>query len=292
VDPAALPFILATGFFFGSSLIATRFGLAQFDAASYTGLRLIFASAGFLAIYAVDRRRHPWPIDKRIWRHSLTLGVIGIIVPVFGSILALQYLSSGVVAMFITVGPAITVVLAHFLLEGESLTSGKAIGVMLALSGALLLAIRGETGLNIGEVADPAGYLLMTATLLGVSLSTIYMRKYMGGFNSFDVSSAQLLMATTLSLPLILIITGISIAGADWRGFSVLFYSAIIGTLFGVIAYNLSVHRFGATTAAMTQYVVPAVAGIGGVLLLGERITLVMLIGIVLIVGGITIIRR
>ncbi len=292
MDPAALPYILVTGFFFGSSLIATRFGLAQFDAASYTGLRLLFASAGFLAIYIFDRRHHTWPTDRRIWRHSVILGIIGIIIPFFGSILALQTLSSGVVAMFITVGPAMTVVLAHFLLEGESLTSGKAIGVMLALSGALLLAIRGETGLVIGEAAGPTGYLLMTATLLGVSLSTIYMRRYMGGFDSFDVSSSQLLMATAIGVPLILVITGISTAGADWRGFSVLLYSAIIGTLLGVIAFNLSIHRFGATTAAMTQYVVPVVAGIGGVLLLGERITLVMLIGVTLIVGGITIIRR
>ena len=59
-----------------------------------------------------------------------------------------------------------------------------------------------------------------------------------------------------------------------------------------MIAYNLSVHRFGATTAAMTQYVVPVVAGIGGVLLLGEHITFVMLVGVSLIIGGITIIRR
>ncbi len=291
MDPAALPYILLTGFFFGSSLIATRFGLAQFDAASYTGLRLIFASAGFLAIYALDRRRR-WPSDRRIWRHSLILGVIGIIIPFFGSILALQHLSSGVVAMFITVGPAITVVLAHFFLDGESLTSSKTIGVLLALSGALLLALRGESGLPDVESAGPAGYLLMTATLLGVSLSTIYMRKYMGGFDSFEVSSSQILTATLVSVPLILVFAGISLANVNWQGFSVLLYSAIIGTLLGVIAYNLCVHRFGATTAAMTQYVVPVVAGIGGVLLLGEHITLIMLIGVTLIIGGITIIRR
>jgi drug/metabolite transporter (DMT)-like permease len=292
VDPAALPYILVTGFFFGSSLIATRFGLAQFDAASYTGLRLLFASAGFLAIYTLDRRRHPWPPDRRIWRHSLILSIVGIIIPFFGSILKLQYLSSGVVAMFITVGPAMTVLLAHFLLDGESLTSSKSMGVVLALSGALLLAIRGETGLVEVDSGGPIGYLFMTATLLGVSLSTIYMRKYMGGFDSFEVSSSQMLVATVISLPLIAVIAGISVAGVDWRGFSVLLYSAIIGALLGVIAYNLSIQRFGATTAAMTQYVVPVVAGIGGVLLLGERITLIMLIGIALIVGGITIIRR
>lgn len=291
MDPAALPFILATGLFFGSSLIVTRFGITQFDPASFTGLRLLFASAGFLAVYALDRRRHPWPSDRRIWRHSVFLSIVGIIIPLFGSILALQYLSSGVVAMFITVGPALTVVLAHFLLDGEALTGRKSMGVLLALSGALFLAIRGETGLVTVGAANPLGYLLLGAMLLGVSISTIYMRKYMGGYQSFDVSSAQMLTATAISLPLILVIGGISTAGVDWRGFSALFYAAVIGTLFGVIAFNTCVHRFGATTAAMTQYVVPVVAGLGGILLLGEHVTAAMLIGVALIIGGITIIR-
>ena len=98
-----------------------------------------------------------------------------------------------------------------------------------------------------------------------------------------------LLTATAISLPLILVIGGISTTGVDWRGFSALFYAALIGTLFGVIAFNTCVHRFGATTAAMTQYVVPVVAGLGGILLLGEHVTAAMLIGVALVIGGITI---
>ena len=114
----------------------------------------------------------------------------------------------------------------------------------------------------------------------------------MGGFDPLDISSSQMLTATLISVPLIMVFAGISLSGVNWQGFSALLYSAIIGTLLGVIAYNLCIHRFGAMTAAMTQYVVPIVAGIGGVLFLGERITLIMLLGVVLIISGITIIRR
>ena len=42
----------------------------------------------------------------------------------------------------------------------------------------------------------------------------------------------------------------------------------------------------------MTQYVVPIVGSVGGILLLGERVTAGMLIGVSLIVAGITIIQR
>ncbi len=54
--------------------------------------------------------------------------------------------------------------------------------------------------------------------------------------------------------------------------------------------YNIQ--RFGATASAVTAYVIPVVASIGGVLILDERITGAMLIGLVLIVGGIALINQ
>lgn len=292
MDPAALPYVLFAGFFFGSSLIATRFGIIQFEPATFTGLRLLAASLGFFSVYAFDRRRHPWPADGSIWRHGLLLGIVGVIIPFFGSVLALQHLSSGAVAMFITVGPAMTVLLAHFLLPGESLTPRRAGGVALALSGALLLALRGETGLPDVDLSAPTGYLLLTSTMLAVSFSTIYVRKYMARYESFDVTSTQMIVAAAVGVPLILALTGMDVTGVDWRGYLALLYSAMAGTFLGILAFNFCIKQYGATTAAMTQYVVPIVATIGGILLLGERVTAGMLIGIGLIVAGITLIQR
>jgi drug/metabolite transporter (DMT)-like permease len=54
--------------------------------------------------------------------------------------------------------------------------------------------------------------------------------------------------------------------------------------------YNIQ--RFGATASAMTAYVIPIVAGIAGVLLLGETITTFMAIGMALIIIGIALINE
>lgn len=291
MNPAALPYVLLAGLFFGTSLLSARFGIGQFAPVTFTGLRLLLAGSGFLAVYALDRRRHPWPLDAGIWRHSLLLSFLGVIIPLFGTILALQYLSSGLTAMFVTVGPALTVVLAHFFLADESLTTRKAVGVLLALSGALLLALRGESGLPNVEAANPTGYLLMLATLVSVSASTIYVRKFMGGYRSFDVSSTQILVAALLAGPLVLAFTGFHLEVVDWRGYAALGYSALAGTILAVLVYNYSISKFGATSAAMTQYIVPIVAGAGGILLLGEQISAGMLAGVALIVVGVTLVR-
>jgi drug/metabolite transporter (DMT)-like permease len=54
--------------------------------------------------------------------------------------------------------------------------------------------------------------------------------------------------------------------------------------------YNIK--HFGATAAAMTAYIIPIFAGIGGALLLDEQITSMMLVGMALIMTGIAIINR
>ncbi|MCA9961746.1 MAG: hypothetical protein KC443_22055, partial [Anaerolineales bacterium] len=70
----ALPYITLVGFFFGSTLIASRFSVGQFAPSTYVGLRLTLAGLGHLAVYAVARDRFRWPKDKRVWRHAALLG--------------------------------------------------------------------------------------------------------------------------------------------------------------------------------------------------------------------------
>jgi drug/metabolite transporter (DMT)-like permease len=53
-----------------------------------------------------------------------------------------------------------------------------------------------------------------------------------------------------------------------------------------------NIQRFGATASAVTAYVIPIVATLGGVLLLGETITKGMALGMGLIVGGVAIINQ
>jgi drug/metabolite transporter (DMT)-like permease len=52
------------------------------------------------------------------------------------------------------------------------------------------------------------------------------------------------------------------------------------------------IQRFGATSSAMTSYIIPIVATLGGALLLGERLTLGMGGAMALILTGIVLINR
>lgn len=288
----AVPYVVVLGFLFGSTLIASRFSVGQFHPTTYIGLRMALASLGHIALLTLAPRQFKWSTDLSLWRHAALLGVIGTAVPMTAIVTSLVYQSSGITAVLLTTGPAITVLMAHFLLVDELLTRRKIIGVGLALGGALLLALRGENGLPNMQHASFTGYGLVLLAMVCSSSMTIYARKFMSSYDSMQVASVRMFAAATTILPLSLLLVGFDLQRVTSQGYFALGYAALVGTFGGLILAFYNIKRFGATTAAMTLYVVPIFAGFGGVLVLGETITVGMLLGAALIVFGVGLINQ
>lgn len=205
---------------------------------------------------------------------------------------SLQFQSSGVTAVLITTNPAITIVMANFFLPDEALNWRKGLGVLLALGGALLIALRGESGLPDVEQARPLGYILVLLAMLFASASTIYARKYMRDLDTFNVASARMIVAALVVTPLSLLFVGFDLGQVTSQGYMALLYAALIGTFSGMMLSFYNVQRFGATASAVTGYIIPIVAVIAGIVLLDETITGGMLVGVVLITGGIALLNE
>ncbi len=292
LNSKAIPFIVLLGTLFGATLVVSRFSVGQFAPTTYIGLRFTLASLGFVLVYALNIGGRTWPRDRAMWQRSVLIGIIGTAIPMTGIVSSLQYLSSGLSSILITVNPAITVLLAHFFLTDERLSRRKSIGVLLALSGAILLVILGETGLpDVGQ-ANPIGYILITVGMISSSFSTIYVRKNMPSDNPFDVTGIRMFTAALVMIPVAYLIDGFDLTRVNGQGVAALIFAALIGTFAGFLLSFYNIQRFGATAAVMTSYVVPVVAGLIGVLFLNEQITWGMGAGITLIVLGVWLINR
>lgn len=287
----ALPYISLLGVLWGTNLVVARFGVSQFNAVLFVGLRLALASVGFFLIYFISPRRH-WPKERRLWRHAVLLGVLGTAAPMTAIISSLQYQSSGVTAILITASPAIIVLLAHFLLPDERLNRFKGTGVALALGGSLLIVLRGESGLPDMTTANPLGYALVFFALLCESSGAIYVRTYMRDLNAFDVTNVRLLAASLVVLPAALLTTGADFSHVNMEGLLSLGYAAFGGALTGQLLAFYITRQFGATAFSMTSYVIPVAAAVAGVLFLDETITTGMITGLFLIATGIMLINK
>lgn len=286
----SIPFVLLMGLLYGTTLVVSRFSLEQLHPLAYVGIRLTLASFGYLAFYLTGRRAVPR--DRRLWMHAIVLGIFGSAIPISGIVSSMQYLSSGVVSVLITADPALAILMAHFFLHDERLNWRKGSGVGLALGGALLITLRGETGLPDVSQANPLGYVLVFGAMLSGSIMLIYMRKYMQGFSAFDSTSIRMWVAAVIVLPLSVAVGGMDFSRVNQQGLLALLYAALVGTFFGILLEFNIVKRFGATAGAMPAYVIPVVATIGGVFFLGETITTGVIIGFVMVFAGLVLINR
>ncbi|MEM7347375.1 MAG: DMT family transporter [Chloroflexota bacterium] len=287
----ALPYILLLGFLFGSTLIASRFSVGQYEPTTYIGLRLLLASFGHITVYLLSQQRR-WPADRNLWGKAAIFGVFGTALPMAGIVTSLLYLSSGVTAILLTTGPAMTVLLAHFFLPDETLTTRKSIGISLAMVGALILTVRGETGLVDVTRANPTGYVLVISAVCISSIMTIYARKYLRSYDAFDVATIRMVTAASVLMPLSIMFVGFDLSQVTRQGYFALIYAGLVGTFAGLFVSFYINKNFGATAVSLTQYILPIVATIGGVLILGETMTIGMVGGMGIIAFGLTFLNQ
>jgi len=286
----AFPYISLLGFIWGANLVVSRFGIGQFGSVVFAGLRLVIAGLAFVLVYAFSSRQ--LSRDRNLWRHAAILGFIGTAIPMTAMLSSLNFQSAGLSALLITTAPAFIALASHFFLPDEKLTRYKGIGVLMALTGALLVVGLGETGLAEQKEADPIGYLLVFTAIVFETTGAIYIRKYMRNMDIFDVTAIRVSVAGIIVLPLGLIFQGFEGGNVTGQGIISLLYAALAAAFMGQFLAFYITQRFGTTAFSLTAYIIPVVAAILGVLLLDETVTVWMAVGLVLIAIGIKLINR
>lgn len=291
----SLPYILMLGFLYGSTLVVSRFSVGQYDPRVYISLRLLLAAIVYIAvtwISGISRRTdHAWPRDRTLIKHAVILGIIGTAIPMTSIVSSLQYQSSGVTSLLLTLNPAVTVILAQLFLADEPMTWRKLSGVIVALLGATLLLVQGENGLGEFAQADWRGYGWAGIGILGSAAASVYARRYMRHMNTWDVANIRMIAAALFILPLTYLTVGFDLSRVTAVGYGALVYAALVGTFLGMWLSFYVVKRFGATPASQTAYVIPVISTVLGAVILDEIVTPVMLVGMAIIFTGIALLN-
>ncbi len=286
----ALPYIVLLSLFWGTNVVASRFGIGEFDPFLFIMLRLAIATLFFVPILLLNQGRIP--TDPELWQKATISGLLGVAIPIPTFILSLQYQSSGVASLYVTTSPVMIVIAAHYFLPDEKMTRYKALGVILALCGALFLAIRGESGLEGVGRANPLGAILVMVGLISEVFNTMFVRLRMRAFDPMQVTAIRLFIAAVVVLVVTLLVGDFSLAEVTGAGIFSLAYAALIGALGGQFMAFYIQRRFGATAFSLVAFMVPVVATGFGAALLGEIITWSMGVGVLLIGSGLILINR
>jgi drug/metabolite transporter (DMT)-like permease len=171
----------------------------------------------------------------------------------------------------------------------KSVTVWQCAGLVVGFAGTLLIFSPWHSASSVAS----AGGLECLAASISYAVSYVYMDKFLArrGMSPITLSACQLLVAAAL-LAIALPVSG---AGAPQVSAASLASLIILGVLGTGVAYVLNyqiITSEGATVAATVTYLLPVVAIVLGVLVLGETVTITVLAGIALVLAGVALTRR
>jgi len=245
------------------------------DAATFTGVRLL---SGALALGLVVRARdRPGPAAGS-WPSAAALFV-------YAAAFSFAYtvLSTGTGALLLFGAVQLTMI-GYGLWRGERFSAGQALGLAAALGGLVYLTMPGLSAPPLGPAALMAG----AGAAWGV-----YSLRGRGAHDPAVVSAGNFLRTLPLAAALTLV-AALTSAEVRLDGLGVL-YAALSGALtsgLGYVVWYAALPSLRATGAATVQLSVPVLAALGGVVVVGEPITLRLLLASVAVLGGVALALR
>jgi drug/metabolite transporter (DMT)-like permease len=181
------------------------------------------------------------------------------------------------------------VVLALAVRHQKTVTSWQAAGLIVGFIGGLLIFEPWSTAAGLTS----AGGLECLAASISYAVSYIYMDRFLArrGLSPVTLSACQLLAASAM-LAIALAVTGARAPHFTAESVAAIAVLGIVGTGIAYVLNYQIITSEGATIASTVTYLLPVVAIVLGVLVLGENITATILAGIALVLAGVALTRR
>jgi drug/metabolite transporter (DMT)-like permease len=247
-------------------------------------VRSAIATLALFVIAAVRGRLAPPPrADLPVVLSITLLHMIG-----FGVFAAwgLQTVPTGRSVMLAYTTP-LWVVPGAALFLGESLTARRLTGVVVGMLGLLVLFNPLAFDWTNREALLGNGAIVLAALLWAASI--LHIRAHRWTSTPFDLVPWEMLLATIILLPLARAMDGPLTASWDVRFTTLMLYAGIPGTAIAYWATAAASRALPAVTTSLGLLATPVVSTIVATFWLGEPITLILALAIVLILGGVAL---
>lgn len=269
----------------GVHWVVVKVGLETIPPFTYGVLRL----AGGMAVLAVlmaatGRLRRPERADVPI---ILSYGLLAVALGIAMMNLALPYIPAGRSSILAYTIP-LWVVPVMLVAARVRPTRAELAGLALGLTGLVLLL--NPAAIDWGSSGALLGSLMLVVAAFGAAVALVHVRTHPWKGTPFDTQIWQLLVALVPMLLLMLILERDDLGSIQWdlpTALAVL-YSGPLATAFAYWASQMIVQSLGPMTTGIGYLGTPAVGVIAGIIVLGETIGLLDVLG--MLVTGVAIV--
>lgn len=279
--PALMAIVVAV-VLWGLAPVATRYLVFQADPLGVLGIRFAICSLCYLPTVPMSRKLSPTRWQWLAIAGCGLAGIIGYNVPVTYGI---RHIPAGLAGVLLSTEP-IWIALLSVLVFRRKLTGPLAWALGIAFVGVVVLSV--GDGLALG----PGGLFGAALVLLGAFMWGVYsvaVGPLVRRFGTVPISALTLWVGT---IPLLLVSVGPMVSAAhslSGTGWLVLVCYGLGPNIIGMLLWNYGLSRVPASRAGLFLYLYPAIGITGGVLLLGEHLTVAALAGAALIVAALVL---
>lgn len=256
-------------------------------AGPFTLLFLRFSVAAAVLFVAAMVTHAPWPKTAAAWGHLVVVGLLIQALQFSGLYYGLSLgVSAGVSALIVGLMPVFTAMGAVWFLN-EKVTPRQVAGLALGVLG-VATVVSHKISFDGGSLA---AYGAVAVALTGITLGTLYQKKFCAGMDLRTGGCVQLTVATVVA----------AVLGLSQEGLQVQWTSALVGSSLWLSLVNsigaisvlfLLVRRGEASRVASLFYLIPSVTAFMGYAVLNEVLTATQALGFLLSASGVYLTTR
>jgi drug/metabolite transporter (DMT)-like permease len=270
----------------GSSFMFNKLGVATVPPLTLVAGRLTVGALTLLVLLYAKGVRLPPP--GPIWLAYGVLGIVGNALPFFLITWGQQVVDSALAGILMAAMPLATLVLAHFLVQGERMTAARVTGFALGFLGIVFLMEPAAAAGMGGAALQVISQLAVLGGALCYSANSI-MARLMIKTDFLLAAAGTLLVSALLVLPLAIAFDRPWNVQPSPSSISAIVWLGVGPTAIATILYYRLISSAGPTFMSLVNYLSPAIAVFLGVTLLGEHPGVNAYAGLVLILTGIAL---
>ncbi|WP_372712766.1 DMT family transporter [Ilyobacter sp.] len=272
-----------TIFVWGTTYAITKNLLNYFSPLEALFLRFLIAYLFLMVIKPTFNFKFNFQEEKLFLFLGLTGGMLYFLV----ENLALKYTSASNVGLIVSSIPIFSSIIAHFTTEDEKFDTNLLLGFALAITGIFIILYNGNKVLKLNPIGD---ILAVVCSIIWAVYSNL-LRKVDKSYSGIILVRKTFFYGLIFMLPVLYFfkvkIHFEYLLNKD-VSFSI-FYLALVASSICFIMWSKAINIIGIIKTTNFIYLIPLVAMISSMIILDEKITPLMVVGGLLILGGVLI---
>jgi drug/metabolite transporter (DMT)-like permease len=225
----------------------------------------------------------------KYWFAFLVFSILGISFLWIVTALGEEYITAGLTSVLVTVTPLVTFIITVFILRIEKFAVAGFLGLFIGVLG-LVLAV----GIHnvLGGSATLIGALLIISGFSVFAINGILAPKLASGTDPIVSSAYYTGMASVILWAIAFIFESPLKTHLTVTNSAAEIVMGVFSFASGFVVYYWLLNRAGAFFSSMTFYFIPIVGIVGGFLVLGEKVSMTQVAGIMIVFVGVYLISR